>query len=60
MEELYEILDKKGKDAGFESIRVKFTSVRVRPDSLVLRGEGDRARPFFKNIWIQVFLNTLT
>lgn len=60
MDELYEILDEKGKAAGFENIPVKFRSVSVSPDSLVLYSASDRTGPFFKNVWIQVFLNSLT
>lgn len=60
MEELYEILDKKGRNAGFESIPVKFTSVHVRPDSLVLHSASDRFRPLIGGIQIQTFLGSLT
>ncbi|WP_153015889.1 S1 family peptidase [Methanofollis ethanolicus] len=59
MEELYEILDKKGKDAGFESIPVKFRSVSVRPDSLVLYSASNKSRPITGDIQIQTILDRI-
>lgn len=57
MEELYEILDKKGKDAGFESIPVKFRSVSVSPDSLVLYSASNKFRPITGDVQIQTILD---